>query len=114
MVSRRMGLQEAVFSELFEVAELANFSREEQDIYQNSLKYYRDLNNVVDTSREEGREEGQRSLLLRLLIRKLGAIPEAIQEQIARLSGDDLETLGDLLLEFDELQDLVDWLARRG
>jgi hypothetical protein len=104
------------------VAEIANFSREEQDTYQNSLKYYRDLNNVVDTSREEGREEGlqeglvrgERSLLLRLLIRKLGAIPEAIQEQIARLSGDDLETLGDLLLEFDELQDLVDWLARRG
>jgi predicted transposase/invertase (TIGR01784 family) len=115
-------LQEEVFNELFAVAEIANFSREEQDIYQNSLKYYRDLNNVVDTSREEGREEGlqeglvrgERSLLLRLLSRKLGTLPWATQDQIGRLSGDDLETLGDLLLEFGGLQDLVDWLAGRG
>jgi len=50
--------QDAVFLQLFEVAEIANFSPDEQDIYQNSLKYYRDLNNVIDTSRQEGLEEG--------------------------------------------------------
>ena len=44
-------LQEETFRQLFEVAEIANFSIEEQDAYENSLKYYRDLNNVVDTSR---------------------------------------------------------------
>ena len=37
----------------------AQFSRAEQEGYENSLKYYRDLKNVVDTSREEGREEGR-------------------------------------------------------
>ena len=26
--------------------------------YENSLKYYRDLKNVIDTTRDEGREEG--------------------------------------------------------
>jgi predicted transposase/invertase (TIGR01784 family) len=52
-------LQEAVFTELFEVAEIANFSPLEQETYQSSLKYYRDMNNVVDTSREEGRKEGR-------------------------------------------------------
>jgi predicted transposase/invertase (TIGR01784 family) len=51
-------LQEDIFNELFDIAEIANFSSIEQDSYQNSLKYYRDLNNVVDTSREEGRAEG--------------------------------------------------------
>lgn len=51
-------LQESIFDRLFEVAEIANFSPTEQETYQNSLKYYRDLNNVVDTSREEGRIEG--------------------------------------------------------
>lgn len=50
--------QDAVFLQLFEVAEIANFSSDEQDGYQNSLKYYRDLNNVIDTSRQEGLEEG--------------------------------------------------------
>ena len=51
-------LQESIFVELFEVSEIANFSPLELETYENSLKYYRDLNNVVDTSREEGRLEG--------------------------------------------------------
>lgn len=50
--------RDAVFLQLFEIAEISNFSPDEQDIYQNSLKYYRDLNNVIDTSRQEGLEEG--------------------------------------------------------
>jgi predicted transposase/invertase (TIGR01784 family) len=50
--------QDAVFLQLFEVAELSNLSSIEQASYQDSLKYYRDLNNVVDTARQEGLEEG--------------------------------------------------------
>ena len=50
--------QDPVFLQLFEVAEIANFSPAEQDSYQSSLKYYRDMNNVVDTSRQEGVEQG--------------------------------------------------------
>ncbi|MGB3572020.1 MAG: hypothetical protein WBA01_08240, partial [Phormidesmis sp.] len=42
----------------FEIAEISNFSPDEQDSYQSSLKYYRDLNNVIETSRQEGLEEG--------------------------------------------------------
>ena len=64
-------LQESVFRRLFEVAEIAQFSRAEQEGYENSLKYYRDLKNVVDTSREEGREEGreerEREMVISLL-----------------------------------------------
>lgn len=51
-------LQDRVFQKLFEAAEIARFSPEERDAYENSLKYYRDLKNVVDTSREEGILEG--------------------------------------------------------
>ena len=50
--------QEKVFKKLFEAAEIARFTPEDRDAYQSSLKYYRDLKNVVDTSKEEGREEG--------------------------------------------------------
>ena len=60
-------LQEGIFSRLFEVAEIAQFSRAEQEGYENSLKYYRDLKNVVDTSREEGREEREREIVVSLL-----------------------------------------------
>lgn len=56
---RPQPFQDSVFLQLFDVAELANLSRQEQASYQDSLKYYRDLNNVVDTARQEGIEQGQ-------------------------------------------------------
>lgn len=52
-------LQERVFEKLFEAAEIAKFSSKEKEQYEESLKYYRDLKNVVDTSRQEGRIEGR-------------------------------------------------------
>lgn len=52
-------LQERIFTKLFEAAEIARFTPEEREAYQNSLKYYRDIKNVVDTSLAEGREEGR-------------------------------------------------------
>lgn len=55
---RPKALQEKVFTKLFEAAEIANFTREEKDAYEESLKHYRDIKNVVDSSKEEGRLEG--------------------------------------------------------
>ena len=52
-------LQERVFAKLFGAAEIAKFTPKERAAYEESLKYYRDIKNVVDTSREEGREEGK-------------------------------------------------------
>ena len=118
--------QEDIFKLLFEVAEIANFSREEQEAYQNSLKYYRDLKNALDTSKEEGIAEGitegeererlrslqrQRSFLLRLLSCKLGDIPEDLRQQINQLSSDSLEALGEALLSFETLENLRQWLS---
>ncbi len=114
-------LQETVFSELFEVAAIANFSRLEQDSYQNSLKYYRDMNNVVDTARQEGVEEGrlaerslilnrQQSLVLRLLSRTVGELTNDLTTQINQLPIEKLEALNEILLDFKGLDDLIDWL----
>ena len=60
-------LQERIFERLFEVARISNFSPEEKVDYEESLKYYRDINNVVDTSREEGREEGREETLAKVV-----------------------------------------------
>jgi len=46
------------FEKLFKAAEIAQFTPEERKLYEDSLKYYRDIKNVVDTSREEGVAEG--------------------------------------------------------
>ncbi|MEL6864298.1 MAG: Rpn family recombination-promoting nuclease/putative transposase [Bacteroidota bacterium] len=47
-------LQERIFKKLFESAEIARFSPEEREAYKESLKYYRDIKNVVDSSVLEG------------------------------------------------------------
>ena len=57
--SRPAALQERIFQKLFEAAEIARFDAEEKARYEESLKYYRDLKNVVDTSFEEGKAEGR-------------------------------------------------------
>ncbi|MCO6488922.1 MAG: PD-(D/E)XK nuclease family transposase [Phaeodactylibacter sp.] len=54
-----------LFQKLFEAAEIARFDPEEKAKYEESLKYYRDLKNVVDTSFEEGKEEGKIEVILR-------------------------------------------------
>ena len=51
--------QDRVFHKLFETAEIAKFSADEKVKYEESLKYYRDLKNVVDTSFDEGKAEGK-------------------------------------------------------
>jgi predicted transposase/invertase (TIGR01784 family) len=52
-------LQERIFEKVFRVAEIAQFTPNEFDAYEDSLKSYRDLKNSIDTAREEGREEGR-------------------------------------------------------
>ena len=52
-------LQEKVFERLFEAAEIAKFSSEEKEEYQESLKTYRDLKNVIDTSYDDGKKDGK-------------------------------------------------------
>ena len=51
-------LREKVFLSLFEKASIARFQPEERQAYESSLKYYRDLKNVIDTAWDEGHEEG--------------------------------------------------------
>lgn len=59
-------LQDKIFERLFEAAEIAKFTPEEREAYEESLKHYRDLKNVVDTSREEGIEEGIKEVAKRM------------------------------------------------
>ncbi|MGB0562796.1 MAG: Rpn family recombination-promoting nuclease/putative transposase [Spirulinaceae cyanobacterium] len=51
-------LQEEVFERLFAVAEIAQFNPAQVRSYEDSLKYYRDLQNTIDTAWDEGKAEG--------------------------------------------------------
>ena len=51
-------LHEPIFQKLFEAASIARFSPDELFDYRQSLKYYRDMKNVIDTSLGEGMAKG--------------------------------------------------------
>ena len=58
LMERPAALQERVFTRLFEQAEIARFSKNELFDYEESLKVYRDLFNVVDTAERKGIQKG--------------------------------------------------------
>jgi predicted transposase/invertase (TIGR01784 family) len=51
-------LQEDIFEKLFAIAEIAKFNPAQVRSYEDSLKYYRDLQNTIDTARDEGIDTG--------------------------------------------------------
>jgi predicted transposase/invertase (TIGR01784 family) len=84
-----------------------NLSRREieamLDITLKETRVYREI-------KEEGREEGQRSLILRQLTRRVGELPQAVRSQVEALSLEQLEDLGEALLDFTSLDDVRAWL----
>lgn len=56
---RPKALQERVFKKLFKAAEIANYSPEEKEVYEGSLKKYRDIQNSVNTADREGEKRGR-------------------------------------------------------
>jgi predicted transposase/invertase (TIGR01784 family) len=60
-------LRESIFDKVFETAEIARFTQDQVRSYEDSLKYYRDLKNSLDTAREEGKIEGKIEVAKNLL-----------------------------------------------
>ena len=57
-------LQEKIFKKFFKVAEIAQLNQDARADYDRSLKYYWDMNNTIDSAKNdayaEGREEGRK------------------------------------------------------
>ncbi len=49
--------KDLLFEKLFEIAEIAKFTPDQVRSYEDSLKYYRDLKNSLDTAKVEGKIE---------------------------------------------------------
>jgi predicted transposase/invertase (TIGR01784 family) len=56
-------LRERVFEKLFETAEIARFTPDQVRSYEDSLKYYRDMKNSLETAKEEKAIEIAKELL---------------------------------------------------
>ena len=56
-------LKEQIFEKLFETAEIAKFTPDQVRSYEDSLKYYRDLKNSLDTAKIEGKIEIAKNMI---------------------------------------------------
>lgn len=66
----------------------------------------------IEQGLEQGRQQEAVSLILRQLNRRFGGIAPDLEEKIRSLSVEKLEELGEALLDFSNVADLVDWLDR--
>lgn len=60
---------------------------------------------------EQRGEQRERSLILRLLTRRVGELPQTALLRIETLSLEQLENLGEALLDFQTLADLANWFT---
>ena len=59
---------------------------------------------------QQGVQQGEVALVMRQLSRRFGQISPELEQQIHRLSTDQLEALGEALLDFSDVTDLQSWL----
>jgi predicted transposase/invertase (TIGR01784 family) len=81
-----------------------------REVMQQSVIYQEWREEFLQEGRQEGLLEGERSLVLRLLHRKIGSISPELEQQIQMLSVAQLDALGEALLDFSSSEDLVQWL----
>jgi predicted transposase YdaD len=82
--------------------------------------YQQDREKAVQEGLQQGLQQGMQrgmqregaNLVLRLLNRRLGQISASLEEQICQLPVEQLEDLGEALLDFDSEADLLNWLGR--
>ena len=92
-------LREKIFDQLFETAEIAKFTPEQVQSYEDSLKYYRDIKNSLDTAKEEGKEEGK-------IEEKFAIAKNLLKENL------DLYLIAEATgLTIEEIQRLRDWFV---
>jgi hypothetical protein len=70
---------------------------------------------IVTSWMQEGIDQGierERSLVVRLLTKRVGTLPSEVRDRIDQLPIDQVEALGEALLEFRTLTDLEAWLSQ--
>jgi hypothetical protein len=95
-----------------EIGESINTEAQEL-IMQLSPAYIQWREETLQEGRQEGRQEGEALLVLRLLVRRVGELTPEVRSQVQSLSLPELEALGEALLDFSALSDLLGWLGDR-
>jgi predicted transposase YdaD len=75
-----------------------------------SALYIEKIQEAQQVGRQEGRTEEGQALILRQLTRRVGNVPIEAEIRVKALSLVQLEDLGEALLDFAKIEDLLAWL----
>ncbi len=93
-----------------EIAQRAQLTlAEEERLYKQEV-FFQDQKGVAIKARREGQLEGERKIILRQIQRRFGKIDEETMALIEELSAENLELLGEAIFDFNESQDLLNYL----
>jgi predicted transposase/invertase (TIGR01784 family) len=81
-----------------------------EDIMRESVIYQDILQKGLQQGLQQGLLQGEATLILRQLTKRFGEVEPQLQEQVRELSIEQLEALGEMLLDFSTVEDLVTWL----
>jgi heme oxygenase len=65
---------------------------------------------LYQQDRELAKQEGEQRLIIRQLNRRIGEIESSLIQKVQALSVEQLEELGEALLDFTSIEDLENWL----
>ncbi len=94
----------------FRIAREDNFTQEELKELQKQELWIQDQQIAIEIAREQVTKTAQLSLILRQLVRRLGTIQPETENSIRQLSVEELENLGEAVLDFKHPSDLTVWL----
>jgi predicted transposase YdaD len=75
-----------------------------------SALYIEKIQEAQQVGRREGRTEEGQALILRQLTRRVGNVPMEAESRVKALPLERLEDLGEALLDFTQIGDLLAWL----
>ncbi|WP_309242527.1 DUF4351 domain-containing protein [Limnofasciculus baicalensis] len=104
-LNRRLGTINPILQE--QIRGLSTFLLEE---LAEALLDFFNVEDLVTWLRRKDPRQAQVSLIIRLLNRRLGEVELSLINRVQRLSIEQVESLGEALLDFSEVTDLVKWL----
>jgi predicted transposase/invertase (TIGR01784 family) len=89
------------------VYKFSNLTRDEVDVM---LGISIEQTRIYQDAAQDGRQEEAKSLILRLLNRRVGNMSPTVEMRVKALTLVQLEDLGEALLDFGQMSDLIGWL----
>ena len=102
LMARPAALQDRIFTRLFEAAEIAKFTKEQYEAYEENLKMYRDWQNTIVTAEQKGMAKGKAEGIAKGRMEqnianarsmKLAGLDYEIISQVTGLSKDEIDKL---------------------